>query len=251
MNLAIAGEFDGSGLKGIAGLVGPNFGLGALSPGSAFRAASEVSGLSECERAGLLFPEANDICVAVRERLVCPVGSLRSYILSFELGAAASRPWPWRNTLLDDGSGGSSDDVPGVSGWSLDALPPWDEAGPTGDGDGFTNLTDCDNEDDAEVPVLPPYDGYSGLACDAAGGSCYLCPPGSVLPGPASEPDEPTPSPEPLPAGCAATGCGVPWNCGGGGAVVAFVLAIVPLRRRPQGTSRAHRTPSRQDLAAA
>ena len=48
------------------------------------------------------------------------------------------------------------------------------DGGGSGDGDGFSTLTDCDNEQVDEALAPPELDGYSTLECEQA--ECYECP---------------------------------------------------------------------------
>ncbi len=153
--------------------------------------------------------------------------------------AEISFPWPWE-TAFFDGS-----DVPGATGWTCDQhrgtrdRATLADGGDWGDGDGFPDALDCDNEDPETASSLPELDGFASSDCASSDGDCYTCPEGSTQP--ADDDDSGTDDDDSganvdddddfttwaVEEGCAVSGCGVSWSASAG-----LVLPLLGLRRR-------------------
>jgi len=136
--------------------------------------------------------------------------------------------WPWQTTWL----GGPAEDIAGATGWRCHALTAtydsWDHRG---DGDGYPDAIDCENENEDVIPALPEHDGLSSPWCDASEVDCYLCPEDSESP-PEDDDDD---SSETEGAGC--VGCGFPWSWEDGILLVLPLAVGLPWFRRSRGTS--------------
>lgn len=125
----------------------------------------------------------------------------------------STRPaWPWDTSVVADAPRGAPENRFGMEGgrcgfepWVTDDLLP---GGGQADGDGYSSLTDCGNEDGSLVPVVPSRDGLDGGECVAT--PCWTCPDGSV--------DGGEPGALEVPVGCTGRGCGF-----------AFPIALLPL----------------------
>ena len=194
---------------------------------------------SACEDAGLLFYE-----------LQCLLDLGLHYAPSDDLIAAMAQDPPWTTAWLAPSNVGAAA-TPGVTGWTCGTLtPPWDRVFDDdwtyGDGDGYTVMTDCENEDPDRWGVVPTVDGFHESGCDESEGSCYTCPPGSeaddddssalddddssALDDDDDDDDDDSSTEEGSRHGC--VGCGFSWSCTDG---VVPVIALLPLafsRRR-------------------
>lgn len=155
--------------------------------------------------------------------------------------------WPWDTSFF--GAEGGPADTPGATGWACGAaratLDRWSDMG---DGDGFPDAVDCDNEDPDVVPRLPERNGIDTAECDPAGSNCWICPDGTQVDDDDSAGDDddsaeaqPTPSPTPtsrteVDPGCGSGGCGFAWGCASGetgtGLALLLLTPLVGRRRR-------------------
>jgi hypothetical protein len=181
-NVAEDAPWVDPGMEAEHALLGPNL----VGPGPAFLPAGWDSLLTPCERAAVLSPSLDaDACAALAAQghlLHCAAGPASHYVVD---RATGSVPSLWQTAFF-----GAPSPL-GATGWDeadvrapLDAItgpPAW------GDGDGFPNLVDCDNDDPDVVPFVPEFDGVTSQYCVEPEGSCYRCPDG-VNPPP--EPDD-------------------------------------------------------------
>jgi hypothetical protein len=226
-----------------------------------FRDVATVRGLTNCARSTLVSPEVEFDCSGIN--WYCALDEAAAYVPTPAFRDAVSFPWPWRGDLDLSDVLENDGEVPGATGWRADAHDfPWDVLRPAsqdnGDGDTFTTLLDCNNENSLIVPILPEEDGITTPDCRPTEGGCYECPDGTevtddddaiddddAVDDDDSAPEDPTPEPAPTPdpgdddtslkTGCAVTGCGVPYRCVDGQPVPAWLsllLAPLGLRRR-------------------
>jgi hypothetical protein len=241
----------------------------------AFLPAAEVRGAEPPARAALVCPGADPAywtqLAGQGQRFPCAVDDAAAWIPAPGFVASLGEPWPWATSFFESSSGGAWE-APGATGWdcsvarsTLDRIV---DNGDWGDGDGFPDALDCDNEDPSVVPALPPWDGYAAPPfCEDAGFDCYECPAGSETPPPGDDDsaadddsgsgddeDDDSGSPaddddsalgsdddgEPpgrsflIREGChRGSGCGFAWSCEGGGgagdAGSALSAALLPL----------------------
>jgi len=178
--------------------------------------------------------------------MVCLADAGRDYRPSDALLATYQVEWPWTALLLDSAAPASDGaNAPGATGHDClnagDLEFPSDRtdfsgSGSAGDGDGFTTLTDCENEDDGVVPELPELDGYTTEACEPA--ECYECPAEPAPWASGTDDDDTTDDDDDDDddatddddvsefESCSAKGCATPF----GGAM--FPIALLALRRR-------------------
>lgn len=244
---------------GAFSILGPNH-LGAQP---AFVAATTIRGAWDpCSRFEYQCPSspASDCSSWPGGELPCLPDAAAELVPTADWVAAFGDPWPWESDFFIGPEPGW--ESPGATGWVCDAPRPTADAvtaGPAswGDGDGFPDALDCDNEDPSVTPSLPSPDGVPGPYCDEIEDDCYQCPEGSAQPpdddsaadDDSSDPDPPSgnddsatpPGEKPDPGGppdegpgedvlgtesCESRGCGYSWS--------AFPLAIAVLggRRR-------------------
>jgi hypothetical protein len=248
-------------LGDIDGVIGPFPKLAPWEDSPWFRDVATVRGLTNCARNTLVCPEVEFNCSGIN--WYCALDEAAAYVPTPEFRDGVSFPWPWRgvidliDVLENDG------EVPGATGWRCNGHDfPWDVHRPAsqdnGDGDTYTTLLDCDNDNPLIVPILPEEDGITTPDCRPTEGGCYECPDGTevtddddaiddddAVDDDDSAPEDPTPEPAPTPdpgdddtslkTGCAVTGCGVPYRCVDGQPVPAWLsllLAPLGLRRR-------------------
>jgi hypothetical protein len=217
----------------------------------------EVAGaaLSECARLNRLCPNLAENCdtlLAGDDELPCALGNTAALIPRDDSIATLSAPWPWA-TQWDEQVGYMN--VAGATGEDCDAgLQPFDTAtnsfGNTGDGDGFTELTDCDNENVAIAPELPAAHDVIHGPCTSRLEACFSCPPelesGTDDDDSTMEPDDddsgretaPQPDPpafeEPEEEDCIQVrGCGISWA---GVSMIFGIGGVSRRRRRGYGT---------------
>jgi hypothetical protein len=245
---------------------------GLLGPSSALRDAglpvflpeSETSTWSHCTRVLANCPNQTD-CSSIPDQgldLACALDAAIRYMPNPALDGLIST-WPWESGWFGDHRTAAA----GATGIACGGhAPPFDrvlDPVPTGDGDTFTTLVDCDNEDPDIKPRLPEYDGYSSPYCDPdADDDCYTCPEGSQWPppdddddaiddddavddddsgppvddddsGPPVDDDDDSTTTE-IRESCTTSGCGVSYSCRDG-KIVFLPMLLIPLRRRRSG----------------
>jgi len=199
-----------------------------------FRTAAQILALDSCARVQAVCPEVDDC--ASWGAFDCAVDRARGYVPTASQSEALENPWVWETDGLPDGGPGS---VPGATGWTCStAAAPWDLLGPGGDGDGWSSLTDCNNEDGDTLPSIPDLSGVGSDDCIEIADDCYRCPPGSNLvddddTGTIDDDDDSFDAENSVPVGCTSRGCGAAIDCGSGQTVAwLFVLPLGMWRRR-------------------
>lgn len=222
-------------------IVGPTISFAEAS----FEPAQALRALTPCDRHLAVCPDASegDCSAPDGGYMECAPDVAAAYVPSEVFAAEIGAPWPWDTDYFD----GLDVSVAGATGWRCGdlrgTLDLWHDIG---DGDGFPDAVDCDNEDPDVVPALPEHDGYSSPWCDATEVDCYTCPPGSSPPPDDDDSgiDDDDISGHEGPGrfasveGCDGTsGCGFSWTCQGGGAEVGLLvpplLAVLASRRSP------------------
>ena len=133
------------------------------------RHVQELCGVSDCDE-----PNPDQaMCVLDAAMAYIPTDSITDY----------RQPFPWDGRWFQDQAVGDLIATPGATGFGCGepAVPfdlRQDDAFPEGDEDGFTTLTDCNNESVDIIPVQPSEDGITTPGCAPA--SCYICPKGTV-----------------------------------------------------------------------
>ncbi len=252
-------------LPAVPSLQGPYFGLGQTEV--LFMDESDVMPLGPCERLFLLCPEAIDECMA-GEALThgspqCGLDRAIGWLQTLQPAFGVAEPWPWGTVWFERAERGALANRSGAGPRSCVDMHPghhYDRAltasGVDGDADGFTSLTDCQNDSPEFRPALPLEDGYRSLSCEADEFACYLCPPpiagddddsadaddddsatgdddSASLDDDDSAEDAPQPPPvssSPGSADCSIFGCGVAWSPSTG--LASACLFLLPLRRR-------------------
>ncbi len=164
----------------LAGIVGPA--APPLDWADAFWDASAFLAEDDCAQVEFTCGETPDACNTLPPawRANCPLDLALNYVLKEPAASESAVPWPWDATIIAPLEAGDPLGVVGPQGgvcvFSAGAID--DDGLGSGDNDGFTNLTDCDNESALVTPQLPPSDGFNG-PCDS-GYDCYDC---SVFPG--------------------------------------------------------------------
>lgn len=189
-----------------------------LLPFPPYRSAvSEYSEVSECERIVGVCPDVDaSLCDdpnALRSgNLACALHEGVNVRLDPDFPDSTRPAWPWDTSVVADALRGAPENRFGMEGgrcgfepWVTDDLLP---GGGQADGDGYSSLTDCGNEDGSVVPVVPSRDGLDGGECVAT--PCWTCPDGSEA---GTDPDSLE-----VPVGCTGRGCGF-----------AFPIALLPL----------------------
>jgi len=219
---------DGDATRSLLG-PSPTFGEAGFLP------AAKVDNLDDCERFRQTCPSsAADACDALPwVDLPCAIDQAVHWLPSAELIAALGQPWPWQTEffVLDSASG----QAPGATGGSCQSVRlSYDVFADRGDGDGYPDLVDCDNDSWPIQPALPQDDGYTDTYCDASNAPCYRCPDGS---GPRPEAGDEEIADDGsyhlLQPGCYQGGCGLSYDCSGSG-FSAALLVLLPIGRRRQ-----------------
>jgi len=217
-------------LEAEARLIGPFLYL--PTPESYLRGSSAHLELSACERVGLICPELREDCaelIAGDRDVACALGAGAEFLPTEDLPAALTAFWPWTASWPGKVRLGSA---AGSVGWRCDlAAAPFDRGfdsfGPTGDGDGYTELTDCGNEDPSIFPRVPEASDLLGGPCQSDPEHCFTCP--SVASS-GDDDDSATTASGTVsgdsPSNCIASGCAVSW------AVLPCVGLLFPLTRR-------------------
>lgn len=207
------------GLLGVAGPIPP-----AIDWSQPFR--SDVGDLSELQRNELVCADGVDEPSMLGP--TCGLDSAVGYFPTATTVATAAVPWPWRGEVLEILQDGDPQGMPGATGWACRAIGlPFDGVGiggglDEGDGDGFSSLVDCDNNDGDVTPQVPAEDGFDGVEC--VGNECYECPEFDDD----SRDDDDGPAASTIGEGCDAKGCGYSYRHAG-------LLLVVPwtlVRRR-------------------
>gem|GEM_PF-4190528 len=202
-------------------------------PDAAFVGAGGAAALSSCERLEALCPELAGDCkdvVAGDAPRGCALGGAAERLLTSPVVSELQAPWTWSGSW---GELPGEQHPAGPSGWRCElGDTPFDRYEDSfavaGDLDGYSQMTDCDNEDDAVVPTMPSKAEILTGPCVAKDGVCFVCPEGTE---PKTQEPEPTPEPPipPVPSGnCTASGCAVSWA----GLWFAPLGALVSRRRR-------------------
>jgi len=205
-------------------LIGPNLAVEDLT----FEEPEALRGLPPCGRHLAVCPEATTAdCDVPGGRLYeCAPDLAASYVPTAATSAMLEASWPWQTEYF----AGVDVAVPGASGWRCWGIRgTWDQWEGYGDGDGYPEAVDCDNEDANTIPALPEHDGYSSTWCDATEIDCYTCPAASLPPPDSSGDDD---SVYPTLGDC--SGCGFAWSCEDSGLLVVLPAmgGLTFLRRR-------------------
>jgi len=234
---------------------------------SPFMPESETTTWDDCQRVLASCPNHAD-CGSLEAGGVdqaCALDAAIRYVADPGLSELTTT-WPWKSgwfTAVDRTA------LAGAEGIACGAQAvPFDEVFQPfheGDGDNFTTLVDCNNEDFGIQPSLPEYDGFSSIYCTEVQGDCYTCPEGSQEP-PGDDDDDDSASDdddagqddddagddddsgddddaggdrvEPGPA-CLSSGCGVAYRCSDGSvAFLPFLLMPAARRRRRRSVRR-------------
>ena len=216
------------------GLDGPDFVVGPIL----WRDASAVRGLSSCARFELACASAGGgACESWRTgELPCASNSAAGYVPDPEWLASAGISWTWETSFFEAGN----DDgwlEPGATGWQCEprrgtADQTVGPGGEWGDGDGFPDAVDCDNDDPNTVPEPPAQNGVDTDDCVRIEGNCYVCPPGTETSGDDDDSLPYGPDDQVLVGSC--VGCGV--TIGGRGVALLLLLAPLGLFRRRRST---------------
>jgi hypothetical protein len=151
-----------------------------------FRSDSDLDGFTICEQMEQLCPDLSDYCSNPTELSTCPQDAGKGYLLQTQLLDDAAATWPWPSTVVADYEAGEQAGIVGAEGFqclNISSLPIgydqlWaDVSTSLGDGDGYSRVVDCDNDDPAVVPSLPVEDGFATNTCVSAADDCYDCPP--------------------------------------------------------------------------
>lgn len=203
----------------------------ALTGAPGFLPEVQVETLTSCERVLAVCPNLTscDSIAAGGPNQECANDRARAWIPTEAAAEALRTVWPWETATLPR-SGPAT--TAGATGWTCEEpAPPFDiesPAGVAGDADGWSTLTDCDNDDEATVPVAPEDDGFDGRPCEELSDDCYLCPEGTATTG--DDDDSTSVTGQPFVRVGACAGCGVP--LGGGSVAFLALLPLLGLRRR-------------------
>jgi len=218
-----------------AQVVGPNLIIAELE----VRDATQLIVEEDCDRFKAICPSFTVVgCQQLPwEQLPCAADNALNWLPTTSMTQRLGAPWPWQTDFFLVGAGGSS--APGATGGNCTTTRlAYDNFSGSGDGDGYPDLVDCDNEDWDIQPAVPHEDdGYRSEFCDPMEAPCFICPPDSFL--------RPENEVEPYPGsyhlvhpGCYQGGCGISYDCesssrGGASSVMtALVFALIPLGRR-------------------
>ena len=229
-------------------LLGPSIILGSVG----FLDGAQVRASDPCSQLLTVCPNATaEDCVDRPETapsVPCPLAAAAHWLPDGETAHALAWPWPWDTGFLPTDPAAAN--VAGATGWTCyDSYATVDRSGGVGDGDGYPDAFDCDNDDPDVIPLLPDLNGVDTQDCDPAGGNCWICPEGTAIDdddsgplpddddsGPLLDDDDSVPTDDddyaPIPPTC--QGCGFSWNCSDGvtSAVLLFPLLLLPTRRR-------------------
>jgi len=251
MNAALSGEPWTSGLEAAGStqhLIGPDLDSGELE----LLESGNLASASPCQQFSAVCPASPGLDCATWSAnvgsLPCPLLAASHWVPD---PSVAASPWPWDTGFFGDGDGGSN--LPGATGGVCgNSRAALDRNEGSGDGDGYPDAVDCDNNDPDVVPILPERNGIDTADCDPAGSNCWICPDGTLIDdddsAETSDDDddsaEAEPDPTPTPAGtegtigpepgCGNGGCGFAWSCADedGGPLVALVLLLPAASRR-------------------
>ena len=142
---------------------------------ASLRSEASVLALTDCERNQLFEPGQDSACT--NNIVWCPLGAAAGYHLSAAAVPVWADAWPWSNTtLVTDPTEAPLCTAPGVAG------PCVTVGGDDADGDDFSDIFDCDDNDAGVVPSLPVYDGFGGPWCEPLASECFSCPESSCWP---------------------------------------------------------------------
>lgn len=201
----------------------------------------------QCDRLTALCPEASSDCRAGAVpggRIHCALDAAVGYLPSTGLLAAATAAWPWETNWAEVGI----DAMAGAGVGACVTRPsrlPFDRLGAggdlQGDGDGYSDLIDCDNQDPLVRPTLPEPDGFGDGECVETDGDCYTCPEssgddddseGGGVDDDDTSGDDDSWSRGPEREDCVSSGCGVSYGCGSSSPAPLAALLLVAVRRR-------------------
>lgn len=209
---------------GLPGPVGAPWGGDSAD---AFADPDEYRSRSLCSRAADICPDVDEQdCdqAGFQTTVTCPVDAATQFVASAAFTAEQAVEWPWLGAFFDSElAAGDPANTPGADGWLCgDLLLPKDD-----DGDGASDLFDCNPGEQDEPFDAPAEDGYSEEGCEDEGATCYECPDGSLEHG--DDDDDATGTWEmDNAADCYAKGCGTPF---GGGTALFLPLLLLGLRR--------------------
>jgi hypothetical protein len=179
---------------------------------------AELTGEDDCDRFKATCPSFTAMgCQQLPwEQLPCAVDTAVHWLPTSSMTERLGSPWPWQTDFFLVGAGGSA--APGATGGTCATTRlGYDSFSGTGDGDGYPDLVDCDNEDWDVQPAVPDKeDGYSSQFCDATEAPCFICPPGTTLGPESKDEDEAEPYPGSyhlVHSGCYQGGCGISYDC--------------------------------------
>jgi len=221
----------------------PDVGSPLLGPDISIQPGAVIAGLpggsSDCERhLAVCFDGSSTSCEHWDGLdLPCPLDAAVRWLLDPDSADGFDESWPWETDWFRTERSGWV--FPGAQGGPCaPSGPPFDRSQDAageehGDGDGFVDAIDCDNEDPDLIPLLPSDDGYLSPYCEEVFDDCFVCPADSLPPPSSGNGDETDEGVSWVSAGCEAErGCGFSWSTS---SLVLLFLTSAGLRvRRPR-----------------